>query len=221
MSTSCNPALEPEPAQAVRPFPYPELPAGTAPLVPALGTGGALNSGNSETAAAHEAALRELGRQEGEGRAAAAYEQRLKEIRESVRSALTDFSRERAAYYRQVESEVVQLALAIARKILRREAQIDPLLLAGMARVVLDKVESGTKVLVRVHPQQLSECRAYFAQHMEARDVPEVEEDPTLPIDHCVLETALGTTELGAEVQLKEIEQGLFDLLERRPPSGI
>ena len=46
----------------------------------------------------------------------------------------------------------MQLALAIARKILHREAQVDPLLLAGMVRVALEKIESHTKVSVRVHP---------------------------------------------------------------------
>jgi flagellar assembly protein FliH len=34
---------------------------------------------------------------------------------------------------------------------------------------------------------------------------------------HCVLETALGTTELTLEAQLAEIERGFFDLLAQRP----
>jgi flagellar biosynthesis/type III secretory pathway protein FliH len=44
-----------------------------------------------------------------------------------------------------------------------------------------------------------------------------VVEDPAMQADRCVLQTALGTTEVGVEVQLKEIEQGLFDLLAKRP----
>ncbi len=114
----------------------------------------------------------------------------------------------------------MKLALSIARKVLHREAQVDPLLLAGMVRVALGKIESGTKVTVRVNPHQVSECRTYFAQHLEARDVPEVVEDAQLPLDHCVLKTEMGTTELGVEIQLKEIEQGLLDLMEQRPKVG-
>jgi flagellar assembly protein FliH len=116
-----------------------------------------------------------------------------------------------------VENEVVQLALSIARKVLHREAQIDPLLLAGMVRIALEKMESATQVVVRVHPRQVSEFRGYFAQHMGLQNVPEVLEDPAVAADQCVLQTALGTTELGVELQLKEIEQGLFDLLAKRP----
>jgi flagellar biosynthesis/type III secretory pathway protein FliH len=44
-------------------------------------------------------------------------------------------------------------------------------------------------------------------------------EDPSLDVHRCVLQTVLGTTELGIESQLKEVEQGLFDLMAQRPTS--
>jgi flagellar biosynthesis/type III secretory pathway protein FliH len=52
---------------------------------------------------------------------------------------------------------------------------------------------------------------------MQTRVVPEVVDDPSLPLERCVLETSLGQTELGVEPQLKEIERGLLDLLAQRP----
>ena len=173
-----------------------------------------------EILAQREAAARETGRQEGEAQGRAAGEPHLAQLRASVDAALAGFARDRAQYYQQVETEVVQLALAIARKILHREAQVDPMLLAGLVRITLEKIESATKVMVRVHPQQVSECRSYFAQHMEAGQVPDVVEDAAVQKDHCVLQTALGTTEVGVDLQLKEIEQGLFDLLAKRPASA-
>ena len=33
----------------------------------------------------------------------------------------------------------------------------------------------------------------------------------------CVLETRVGTVELGVKAQLEEIEKGFFDLLQQRP----
>jgi flagellar assembly protein FliH len=175
------------------------------------------NGPSSQETPAQQAMLLEKARHEGEVKAWAAFERQAEEMRARVRDALADFARERTSYYQRVEKEVIQLALSIARKVLRREAQIDPLLLAGMVRVALERIESGTKVVLRVHPDQLSACRAYFAQHMEPQQVPEVVEDSQLAMHHCVLETVLGTTELGPEIQLKEIEQGLFDLLGQRP----
>jgi flagellar assembly protein FliH len=221
MSTSFNLAPEARQKPEIRSFLYAEVvpreAAGSRNPGPAAAEAGENAASAVEILAQREAAARELGRQEGESQARAAGEQHLAEVRESVSTALAGFARDRAQYYRQVETEVVQLALAIARKVLHREAQVDPLLLAGVVRIALEKIESATTVVVRVHPQQVSECRGYFAQHMESGRIPEVVEDPALEIDHCVLQTGLGTTELGVEVQLKEIEQGLSDLLAKRP----
>lgn len=221
MSSSFSPAPEAGQEPEVHPFAYAEVAA----QVGGLRKTAAAEVGESafktgEILAQREAAAREMGRQEGEAQGRAAGEPHLAQVRASVDAALAGFARDRAQYYQQVETEVVQLALAIARKILHREAQVDPMLLAGLVRITLEKIESATKVVVRVHPQQVSECRSYFAQHMEAGQVPDVVEDAAVQKDHCVLQTALGTTEVGVDLQLKEIEQGLFDLLAKRPASA-
>ena len=132
-------------------------------------------------------------------------------------AALAQFTHDRAAYFQRVEGEVVQLALSIARKILHREAQIDPLLLAGIVRVALEKIDGATGVILRIHPQNAAEWRRYLSTHPEPSDVPQIVEDPAQPLDRCALETSMGTTTIGVEVQLKEIEQGLMDLLAARP----
>jgi len=214
MSTSYSPAPEAKQESEIHSLVYAEVAAPVgAVLTPKKGE----DISGSNEAAQREAAARETGRQEGESQGRAAGEQHLAQVRESVGAALAEFAHDRSQYYRQVEGEVVQLALSIARKILHREAQVDPRLLAGMVRVTLEKIESATKVVLRVHPRQVSECRGYFECHMKANQVPDVVEDPAMAMDHCVLQTALGTTEVGVEVQLKEIEQGLLDLLAKRP----
>jgi flagellar biosynthesis/type III secretory pathway protein FliH len=71
--------------------------------------------------------------------------------------------------------------------------------------------------MLRVHPQRAAEWREYFGRSIDVRDIPEIVDDPGLMPDRCILETQLGTTELGWEVQFKEIEQGLLDLLAERP----
>ena len=156
-------------------------------------------------------------RQQGEAQARQAYEAELERTRTGLRTALLKFEKERAEYFQKVEPEVVQLALSIARKVLHRESQLDPYLLAGMVRVALDQIESKTRVVVRVHPLYAADCRAFFAHGMDAHAVPEIQEDPAIEPEQCVLQTELGTTALGIEVQLKEIEKGLMDLLAVRP----
>ena len=59
--------------------------------------------------------------------------------------------------------------------------------------------------------------REYFAQAREHFPVPELIGDPELEPSRCILETEIGTTEIGLDTQLKEIEQGFLDLLAQRP----
>jgi flagellar assembly protein FliH len=163
-----------------------------------------------------EAQLRELGRQEGALQAGAKFEERLAAERGAIVRALGDFARDRAAYYRKIEEEAVQLALAIARKVIHREAQVDPLLLMGIVRVALERMEGATQVTLRVAPQSAAEWRKQLAAH-DAGKMPEIVEDEAVAPQQCVLRTAMGTADLGLEVHLKEIEKGLTDLLAARP----
>jgi flagellar biosynthesis/type III secretory pathway protein FliH len=190
-------------------FPYPEVGS----YVHGAGSASQISE---EEQKRREAATWKAGHHEGETQALASLAGRVDEVRSSLVVALDQFSRERHEYYLRAERELVQLALSIARKILRRESTIDPLLLAGMVRVLLERMDQSTKTIVRVSPQQVSEFRNFFARQMQERQ-PEVLEDTSLEPDRCVVQTDFGTTEIGPEIQLNEIEQGLLDLEAARP----
>jgi flagellar assembly protein FliH len=166
---------------------------------------------------AREERVRKEGRDEGMAQSRAEFEKKLAGEKQTVVQAVRDFARERETYFQRVEAEVVGLAVAIARKILHREAQVDPLLLAGVARVGLDKVAAGTRVRLKVHPQQIQAWKEFFSQQPNLQSVPELLGDATLGLGRCLLETELGSTDLTLETQLKEIEQGFFDLLAQKP----
>jgi flagellar assembly protein FliH len=174
-------------------------------------------STGEEEMRAREVRARKEGREEGEAQARAEYEKKLAAEHEALAQAVRGFVQERETYFGHVEAEVVGLALAIARKILHREAQVDPLLLAGVVRVGLEKVAVGTRVRLRVPPDQIPAWQEFFAQQPGLQSVPELMGDAALGPGHCRLETELGSTDLTLETQLKEIEQGFFDLLAQRP----
>jgi flagellar assembly protein FliH len=144
------------------------------------------------------------------------YEQKLQAARAAVGTTISGFEAQRTEYFARVESEVVQLALAIAAKILHREAQVDPMLVATLVRMSVDKMREGSKVSVRVSPSRVAHWKACFANQSSAARV-EVVEDAALGEHDCMLETELGTTSFGLDAQLKEVEQGFFDLLALRP----
>ena len=155
---------------------------------------------------------------ETEQRVQQKYEAKLQETRAALTEALAAFQAQRGNYFARVEAEVIQVSLAIAAKILRREAQVDPMLVAVLVRLTIEKMREGSSVTVRVSAGQAAAWRAYFAAQPKIVGL-EVVEDPALSGADCVVETELGTTSFGLDQQLKEIERGFFDLLALRPES--
>ncbi len=144
------------------------------------------------------------------------YEARSTAEAEKVRKAIEHFQVERKDYFSRVESDVVQLALAIATKILHREAQVDPMLVAALVRVAIDKLHDGSSVSVRVAPAEAGKWRVFLAHPLNGSTI-EIVEDAHLGPADCILETELGSANFSIEAQMKEVEQGFFDLLAQRP----
>ena len=215
MSSERNPAESPAPF--VEAFHYPQASvSGAGEGHAAIGQGGP-NADRAGELTLRVKQAREEGIREGEQREKSRVEQEIAQQRAKITEAIAAFERERGDYYSKIEAEVVHLAVAIAAKILHREAQLDRMLLAALVKVALDKLQQNTRVLVRVPRQQAAAWRDYFAQSAPMAVSPGLVEDDSVDPSNCILETELGSTELGLEAQLKEVETGLFDLLAQRP----
>jgi len=153
---------------------------------------------------------------EAEQRLHKEFEQKLLAARAPIVTAIAGFEEQRDQYYAQLEAETVKLSLAIAAKILHREAQVDPMLVAALVRLAMENMREGSSVTVRVGPGKGESWRRYFAGETTVSRV-EVTEDPQLSDQDCVMETELGSADFGLDKQLKEVEQGFFDLLALRP----
>jgi flagellar assembly protein FliH len=138
-----------------------------------------------------------------------------------LKEAIDEFRASTDEYLARVEHEVVRLALAVAERILHREAQLDPLLLSGAVRVALGQLAESTEVRLRVPPGQ-RDMWAEMVRLMPGLPLrPQVQADEDLQACDAVLETGLGTVDLGVRAQLAEIERGFFDLLDVRRESKI
>jgi flagellar assembly protein FliH len=153
-------------------------------------------------------------------------ERRTQEDRAMVLHACEEFDRERTRYFAAVEGQVVKLALAIAGRVLHREAKMEPLLLSAAVRVALEKVKDDSEIRLRVPVSELGAWRTAFGtgsnEHPEegtnrGPGLVQVVGDAEMARGECAIETSVGTVEVGIEAQLQEIEQGFFDLLKKRP----
>ena len=128
-----------------------------------------------------------------------------------IERILESFASERDRYLQSVEHEVVKLALAVAARILRREAQMDPLLLTGAVRVALGQLAASTVVRLRVPEAELDLWSESIAHLPNLPVRPQVVLGDGMRLGDCMLEAELGTVDLGVRAQLSEIERGFFD----------
>lgn len=160
---------------------------------------------------------RQEGRREAEKRSSEQLAQAVIVERSKVAEVIKEFQLGSSEYYSKVEDQVVHLALGIAAKILHRESQVDPLLVAALVKIATENLKQGSQVRVNINPAEINSWRKYFEQNENGRVKVELVEDPTLALGDCIVHSEVGIAAMGITAQLKEIEHGLFDLLSQRP----
>lgn len=158
-----------------------------------------------------EAARRESfhqGIEEGRRQAGAQLEAEFARVARAIEEAAGLKPRLRAS----AERELVGLALAIARRILRRELQVDAEAVLGLAKAALEKASLREVTEVRLHPALAAPVRAHLEQIGAPQSI-EVREDPSLEPGAVLVETVRGTIDASLETQLDEIGRGLADSL--------
>jgi flagellar assembly protein FliH len=156
---------------------------------------------------AHTAGVRE-GEAAGRGKAAA----EMQPVIERMARSIDEIAGLRSRLRREAEQDLIRLAMAIARRILRRELAIDPDALHGLILGALEKLQGQEISRVRVHPSHAAAVSACLKQITSAAPV-EVMPDASREVGTVIFETDRGNLDASVESQLKEIERGLGDRL--------
>ncbi len=121
-----------------------------------------------------------------------------------------ELSHLRRRFRRDAEEDCVKLAVAIARRVLRRELAIDPEALLGIVKASLTKLEGREVERLRVHPDDAALVKR-FLDEAAGRAPIHVYADPALERGACIFETSRGDLDASIETQLAEIQCGLAD----------
>ncbi|HEX3743822.1 MAG TPA: FliH/SctL family protein [Bryobacteraceae bacterium] len=159
---------------------------------------------------AHAAGVRE-GEIAGRNRAAA----EMQPVIERLTRSIQEIANLRARLRREAEADVVQLALAIARRVIRREIAADPDALRGLVVAALEKLQGQEISRVKVHPAHVAQVKAGLQQAVIGGAV-EVLADASRDVGSVVFETARGNLDASVDSQLQEIERGLTDRLRKQ-----
>jgi flagellar assembly protein FliH len=155
------------------------------------------------------------GMREGEAAGRARAMSEVQPVLDRLARAIDEIGGLRARLRAEAEADLVQLSLAIAKRILRREMAIDPDALHGLILGALAKLQGQEISRVRVHPSQAAALTTCLRQNLNADRI-EVIADPSREAGSVLLETPRGNLDAGVESQLQEIERGLADRLRKQ-----
>lgn len=116
----------------------------------------------------------------------------------------------RVTLLRETEQQMVELALAIARKILRREAAVDRDLIVAMARVALERVGETGMATIRLNPEDYASTVQRHGDHWAGARV-KVVADPTVSRGGCLVESEFGFVDGSVDAQFEQVAQALID----------
>jgi flagellar assembly protein FliH len=98
--------------------------------------------------------------------------------------------------------------------VIHRELAVDPDALAGLVRAAFLKLQSREINRVRMHPALEGMVRKTLEQSGSPKNLV-LAADPSMKPSEVFFETSQGILDASVETQLREIERGLFDKLER------
>ena len=179
---------------------------GAVPATPALG---AAPAPAPVTPAQIEQEIFAKGFAQGQQAAAAAAQQETAALAKKLATSLDDLMRGRNEMIRHTEKQMVQLALAVARRVVHREVSIDANTLVTMMRVALERVSDAARVTVRLNPVDHQSVAAALTAAGTSDQVT-MAPDARLPRGACRIESDYGDIEAGVDAQIQEIARALL-----------
>jgi len=149
------------------------------------------------------------GYEQGERAGHEAGSKRAEAMLRRLTQTLDELADLRRTMVRATERQMLQLALAIARRVVRREVAIDQDLTMALARVALDRLGDSTTVSIRLHPDDFQATIGDRQQDLIGRHVTVVA-DAGISRGGCRVESDFGYVDAGVDAQFQELARALL-----------
>ncbi|MCC6178103.1 MAG: hypothetical protein IT305_22605 [Chloroflexi bacterium] len=132
---------------------------------------------------------------------------------------LRDIGTDAERFVRDLENEVVELALAVAEKVIAREARLDRSFVVEVVRSALAEVHDSTELRIHVHPDDYALIEPRWAEMLPRGVVQQSE----LIADHLIepggvlVETRIGHVDGQLKTRLNQIVTGFQAVLDGEP----
>ena len=147
---------------------------------------------------------------QGERAGAEAAASRADAMLRRLAQTLDELQSLRATLIHRTEREVVELSLAIARKVLHREVALDHELMLAMARVALDRLADVATASIRLHPDDFAvTVQARGSAAVTSHGV-QIVSDASVRRGGCVVQSEFGAVDVGISAQIDELTHALL-----------
>ena len=138
-------------------------------------------------------------------------------VRRLVQAMLGGFARQRREMLMELQPYVVRIAVEVARRVVRRELDTDPGMIARTVESALEQVAAAAQARVRVHPLDAQVLQATIRELVPASDeaaAVEIIPDGSIERGGCVVESDRGIVDARLQTQFEEMQARLLDGLE-------
>jgi flagellar assembly protein FliH len=145
-------------------------------------------------------------------------EKKIEPLLISLQEVLLQLNNIRKETHQEIEKEVVELALAIARQVICQEITIDRDIVVCVAREALAKVEDPGRIKIKMSPSDLQfikETRSQLSNLIENIDNVTLEAAENIQSGGCIIETDLGEIDARIEKQLQAVEESFRTAIEK------
>jgi flagellar assembly protein FliH len=139
--------------------------------------------------------------------------QQIADLVATLTTALAEFERNKRTLLAAAESGLIELALAIARRVCKTAAGCSNAAAQANARYLLDMVQHHADAELRVHPDEyagMQELAAELLARTEELGHVKIVAEPTVPRGGCRLTTRDGQIDAGLKTQLDRIAATLL-----------
>jgi flagellar biosynthesis/type III secretory pathway protein FliH len=145
---------------------------------------------------------------EQDGRLAA--QQQTAPLLTALETTLVELDGVRQKIRRHLEQEVVELALHVARKVVRHELTVSKDTIVCVVKEAMTQLDDPGKISIRLNPDDLEKIRAAgetLSSVMDHLDTIHFEEDTGIDCGGCYIQTEYGEIDARIEEQLRTVEE--------------
>ncbi|OEG00401.1 flagellar assembly protein FliH [Vulcanibacillus modesticaldus] len=161
----------------------------------------------------------QAGYEEGHAKAELDLQEQYQKRFDQAQQILEEASRIKEQIIQESESKIIELSVAIAEKIIRKEIELDMGVVKNLVKEVLKGIKELEKISISVAPSYftyLHNAREELLKELNGQIELLIFPDPSITDGGCIIKSSYGTFDAKIDTQLEEIKFLLFDISGRR-----